>query len=75
MTLDLYAVTESTIIQAFVQTLLLNNAPYVSPGNVSSFPSTGLGQTAAKESSASSYASSWRILFLVCGLTVLGMVL
>jgi len=78
MTLDLHMDVGTTITQQFVQTSLLNNAQYVTPGNVSTFPSTGPGQTATKESpasSASSYASSWRILSLVCGLTVLSVVL
>lgn len=76
MTLDLHAdVSGSTISQQFVQTLLLDNAPYVAPGSVSSFPSTNLGQTTSKTSSASSYTSCWWILSLVCGLTVLSMVL
>ena len=77
MTLDLHAdIPGSTITQQFVQTLLLNNAPYVTPGGVSNFPSTGPGQTAtAKPSSASTYRSSWMILSLTSGLTVLSMVL
>ena len=77
MTLDLHAdASGSTITQQFVQTLLLNNAPYVAPGSVSNFPSTGPGQTAtAQRSSASSYRSSWMILSLASGLTVLSMVL
>ena len=76
MTLDLHADTSgTTITQQFVQTLLLNNALYVSPSNTSSFASTGMGQTTT--SSASSYTTGWRIriLSLVCGLTVLSMVL
>jgi len=76
MTLDLHAdASGTTNTQQFVQTLLLNNAPYVRPSNVSSFPSTGLGQTTTKASSATSYTTCWRILSLVCGLTVLSMVL
>ena len=77
MTLDLHAdVSGTTITQKFVQTLLLNNAQYVSPSNVSSFPSTGMGQTSTTTaSSASSYTTSWRILSLVGGLTMLSMVL
>ena len=73
MTLDLHADANT---QHFVQTLLLDNTPYVSPGNISSFASNGIGQTTTTEaSSASSYATGWRILFLVCGMTVLSMVL
>jgi len=74
LTFDLLA--DSTIMQPFVPTLLLNNAQYVAPvKNVSSFPSTGPGQTASRSSSTSSYTSSWRILSLVCGLIMLSMVL
>ena len=79
MTLDLHAdVSGSTITQQFVQTLLLNNGPTTPPSKVSSFSSTDIGQTSttsSKASSASSYTTSWRILSLVCGSTVLGMVL
>ena len=78
MTLDLHAdISDTTITQHFVQTLLLNNAQYVSPGNVSSIPSTTVGQTSTNKGfSASSYTTSWRIILsLVCGLTVLSIVL
>ena len=71
LTLDLHM---DGFTQPFVQTLLLNNSPFVAPGSVSSFHSTGPGQTATKTSSASSYTSSWGILSLVCGLSVLSMV-
>jgi hypothetical protein len=77
MTLDLHAdVINSTITQQFVQTLSLNNAQSATPGKVSSFPSTGPGQTATvKPSSASSYTSSWIILSLASGFTVLSLML
>lgn len=72
LTIDIHA---DSATQRFVPTLVLDNTPYVSPGNVSSFPSTGVGQTTTKASSASSYTTSWRIMSLVYSMTVLRMVL
>ena len=76
MTFDLHAdLAEGTVSQLFAETLSLNNAPYVPPGNVSSVPSKGLGQVTTTNASSASYAGSWSMLSLVCGLTVLSMVL
>jgi hypothetical protein len=76
MTFDLHAdVAGGTVTQPFVETLLLNNAPYVSPGNVSSVSSKGVGQVTSTSAAFSSYTGGWSILSLVCGLTVLSMVL
>jgi hypothetical protein len=76
MTFDLHAdVAGGTVTQPFVETLLLNNAPYVSPGNVSSVPSTGVGQVTTTNTASASYTRGWSMLSLVCGLTVLSMVL
>jgi len=74
MTFDLHAnIAGKTVTQPFVETLVLNNAQYVPPGNTSSTPSTGLGQ--ATKSNASSASYSWSMFSLVCGLTVLSLVL
>ena len=75
MTFDLHAdVAEGMVTQPFVETLLLNNAPYVSPSNVTSVSSTSVGQV-TRNNAAFSYTGGWRMLSLVCGLTVLSMVL
>jgi len=74
MTFDLHAdIAGKTVTQPFVETLVLNNAQYVPPGNTSSFSSKDIGQ--ATTSSASSASYSWSMFSLVCGLTMLSMVL
>jgi len=79
MMLDLHADVSGgqTITQAFVQTLLLDNTPYVAPGNVGSIESTAVGQTTARTngSSSTSYTRCWKMLSLICGITLLSMVL
>lgn len=81
MTLDLHADISGgqTATQPFVQTLLLDNTPFVAPGTVGSVASTSVGQTTAGgSSSASSDMRGWRmssLMWVVCGMTVLSMVL
>ncbi|KAF8809049.1 L-ascorbate oxidase [Phlegmacium glaucopus] len=80
MTLDLHADgSGQTVTQPFVQTLLLDNTPFVAPGTVGSVASTSVGQTTTTgSSSASSDMRGWRmspLMWVVSGMTVLSMVL
>lgn len=74
MTLDLHADVSGgkTVTQTFVQTLLLDNTPYVAPGPVGSIKSSAV--TSQGSSTYSLYTRGWMMMSLICWITLLSMV-